>query len=86
MVLMSALHPAEQRAGVLWGCPERYKIELALAHDGQSMALGAGHMLLPVRAATDGGFLQGNFINPSFYWFASMALILLRGSASPQTQ
>lgn len=44
---ISALRPAEQRAGVLWCCPERYKIESAVAHDGKNTALGAGHLLLP---------------------------------------
>lgn len=71
-----ALRPAEQRAGVLWCCPERYKIWPALAHDGKNTALGAGCLLLPVGALTDGGFLQGNFIKPRFYWVAFRALIL----------
>lgn len=44
---ISALCSTEQRAGVLWCCPERYKIESAVAHDGKNTALGAGHLLLP---------------------------------------
>lgn len=72
----SASCPTEQRAGVLWCCPERYKIQPALAHYGKNTALGAGRLLLPVGAVTDGAFLQGNFIKHTFYCFAFRALIL----------
>lgn len=72
---ISALHATEQRAGVLWCCPERYKTYPALARDGKNTALGAGHLLLPMGAVTDGDSFQGNFIKPTFYWFAFRALV-----------
>lgn len=74
--LISALCPAEQRAGVLLCCPERYKIQPALAHYGKNTALGAGCLPLPVGAVIDGAFLQGKFIKHTFYCFAFRALVL----------
>lgn len=41
----------------------------------KTLALGAGHLLLPRGAVTDGDFFQGNFIKPAFYWFAFRALV-----------
>lgn len=74
--LISALCPAERRAGVLLCCPEGCKIQPALAHYVKNTALDAGCLPLPMGAVTDGAFLQGNFIKRTFYCFAFRALIL----------
>lgn len=73
---ISALHSPEQRVGVLACCPERYKIRPALARDGKNTALGAGHLPFPVGTVTGGGFLQGSFIKPTFYWVAFRTLVI----------
>lgn len=84
--LMSALHPAEQRAGILQSCPEKYKIQLALAHDGKKLALPIGHLPLLAGPGTDEDFLQGSFIKAAFYWVAVRALGTLVVTTSPQTR